>query len=199
MREEANIKALVELKPDYMGFIFYAPSPRFVGTDWNPAIASSLPKEIKKVGVFVNAPLEDLKYAVEKYSLDVVQLHGKETPDYCLKVKSEKLQVIKAFSVDEDFDFSVTDAYQDVCDYVLFDTKTPVHGGSGVKFNWKLLEKYTNHLPIFLSGGISINDIVEIKSLIGVNIHALDINSRFELKPALKDINLIREFQQLIN
>lgn len=193
MRDEANLKALLPLKPDYVGFIFYAKSPRYVGIRF-PREIPALVTEAKKVGVFVNDDFDDARDFIIRCKLDAVQLHGKETPGECWLHKSLGLTVIKAFSVDESFDFNVLEPYKDAVDYYLFDTKTAQHGGSGQKFNWDILQGYNNSKPIFLSGGIDVDDVAAIKSLKGLDIHAVDINSRFETAPAMKDIEKLSSF-----
>ena len=200
MRNSENLQGLLALKPDFVGFIFYNKSKRFV--DCFPQIA--IPKEIKKVGVFVNENVEEVLKIVEKYQLDIVQLHGEETPEYCkeLKIsrfkrsrKAEPLKIFKAFSIDDDFDFSKTNAYQKVCDYLLFDTKGKEYGGNGIKFNWEVLQKYKGKTPFLLSGGISKEDVFLIKNFKHNAFEGIDINSGFEITPGLKNINDIKEFK----
>ncbi|HXA00800.1 MAG TPA: phosphoribosylanthranilate isomerase [Cytophagaceae bacterium] len=192
MKYADNIKAVAALKPDYMGFIFYEESKRFVGY-LDEEVIGNLPSSIKKVGVFVNEVIEDILELHDKYNFDFVQLHGDESPEFCLEMKNF-IPVIKAFSIEENIDFNMLKRYKKSCDYFLFDTQTASYGGSGKKFNWDLLKKYDNEIPIFLSGGISLEDAAQIKKLKEINIHAIDINSRFEKRPGLKDIILIKEF-----
>ena len=198
MRDNENIESLIALKPDFMGFIFYEKSKRFVA-DF-PTV--EIPLSTKKVGVFVNESLDTVLGIVEKHNLDCVQLHGNETPEYIdelrhseLVSESHPIEVFKAFSVDDSFDFSKTDAYQKVCDYMLFDTKGKDYGGNGVKFNWDVLQKYKGEIPFILSGGITKNDVEEIKNINHSAFVGLDINSGFEIEPALKNINEIKEFK----
>ena len=199
MRNPENLQSLFALKPDYVGFIFYEKSKRFV-TDF-PQI--SFPKEIKKVGVFVNESIEEVLDKVEKYHLEAVQLHGNETPEYCEILRHSKLvseahqiEIFKAFSVDETFDFLKTEPYQNVCNYLLFDTKGKEYGGNGVKFNWQVLDNYNGKTPFLLSGGITKVDAAEIKKLKHKAFAGVDINSGFEIEPALKNIDNIKEFKQ---
>ncbi len=194
MRDAANIQAISNLKPDYLGFIFYPKSPRYVGLDFALENIVHLPQHIKRTGVFVNATEQEIAEAVKKNGLNAVQLHGKESVELCIKVKQKGVEVIKAFQIDEDFDFDTLKPYSDVCDFYLFDTKTKAYGGSGHKFDWEILEKYDNHKPIFLSGGITVDDVEDILNLQHKNIYAVDINSKFEKLPALKDVELVREF-----
>lgn len=198
MRNRVNVDAIASLKPDYMGFIFYAKSPRFIGKEYSAENIHHLSKEMKKTGVFVNASEQEISKAVTRYELDAVQLHGSESVELCLMVKQMGVEVIKAFQIDEDFDFFDLKPYSDVCDYYLFDTKTKNFGGSGHKFNWSVLNQYDNNKPIFLSGGITNNDIDDIMKWQHLNIYAVDINSRFEIEPALKNVDLVAEFIQKI-
>ncbi len=197
MRDPENIISVAELAPDYMGFIFYEKSPRFVCDNcFVQDLRNS--KNIRKTGVFVNAGKDFIQQRISSFDLQAVQLHGNESPTYCAEIKKEGLEVIKAFQVDEEFDFDVLRAYEGVCDYYLLDTRTKKYGGSGEKFNWDLLAKYDNHKPLFLSGGITVDDVQDILNLKCLNIYAVDINSRFEIEPALKDVTLIADFIQKI-
>jgi len=212
MRDVENISSLLALKPDFVGFIFYNKSKRFVA-DF-PQI--KFPLSIKKVGVFVNETIEEIVEIVNKYQLDVVQLHGNETSVFCQKLiemvtersRSESItnsgistplnhqvEIIKAFSVDEHFNFGLTSEYEDCCSYFLFDTKGKNYGGNGVKFNWEILQKYKGNVPFLLSGGISKIDIVEIQNIQHSKFAGVDINSGFEIEPAMKDIKEIKEFK----
>ena len=194
MRDKQNIAELCRLPISYIGFIFYAKSPRFVGEDFDTLITQSIPPHIKKVGVFVNATTEYIESKVEKYSLDCVQLHGNESPEFCKTFFNNGITTIKAFGVDTSFDFSTVTNYQTACNYVLFDTKAPSHGGTGQKFDWNILKNYNGSLPFFLSGGIYLDDTESIQSMVDVPIHCVDINSKFEKNPAMKDIETIKQF-----
>lgn len=198
MRDRDNIDAIASLGPDYMGFIFYSKSPRYIGNNYSAENIHHISCSIKKTGVFVNASEQEISKAVTRFELDAVQLHGSESVELCLMVKQMGVEVIKAFQVDEEFDFFDLKAYTEVCDYYLFDTKTKYFGGSGHKFDWNILNKYDNNKPIFLSGGITINDIEDIMNLQHLNIYAVDINSRFEKEPALKDVEMVSDFIQKI-
>lgn len=193
MRDADNIRQLLALNPDYVGFIFYPPSLRYVGGDF-PVEVSALVTGAKKVGVFVDADFDDMREIIFHHKLDAVQLHGKETPGECWLHRSLGLTVIKAFAIDEQFDFSVLEPYVDAVDYFLFDTKTPQHGGSGVKFNWDILKNYNNAKPVFLSGGIGEDDVAAIRALTHLDIHAVDVNSRFEVSPGVKDVDKLKRF-----
>jgi len=200
MRLAANIAAVAELQPDYLGFIFYAKSPRLI-SEVSAELIKYIPSEIKTVGVFVNEELEKVKDKVNLLKLKAVQLHGSESPEYCEALKSTfpTLEVIKAFGIDEDFDFSTLQPYLKAADYFLFDTKTKVHGGSGKTFNWSVLDQYTYTKPYFLSGGIDLEHSTAIKKINDERLYALDINSRFETEPGLKDAAKIKEFIQEVN
>ncbi|TWP31433.1 phosphoribosylanthranilate isomerase [Apibacter muscae] len=195
MKHPENIQQLIQLPIDFMGLIFYSKSPRYV-VELNPKHLSNLPSNIKKVGVFVNAELQEVENRVKEYFLDYVQLHGKETVEYIkeLRIKIPNLRIIKAFSIAEIEDIEKTEEYEEVCDYLLFDTKTPQHGGSGKKFDWTILNNYKGETPFFLSGGISLEDTEEIQKIQHKKLYALDLNSKFELKPGLKDIKQLDKF-----
>lgn len=195
MKYPQNINQLIELLPDYIGFIFYPKSKRYMADFTNPEVLKAIPDNIKKVGVFVNESVEGIRTAIEKFCLDVVQLHGNENPESCKKLKEFGFKIIKAFQVHEDFDFAQLDEYKDFCDYFLFDTQTPLYGGSGHKFDWQLLKKNDNEKPFFLSGGIGLEDVESIRNIKNLNIHAIDVNSKFEIEPALKNINQLKEFK----
>ena len=210
MRNAENISSLLALKPDFVGFIFYDKSKRFV-KDF-PQI--KFPSTIKKIGVFVNETIEEILIKVHTCELDGIQLHGHESVEYCknisralksnvgsLRAQSEfcHIEIIKAFSVSDDFDFSTTDEYQEDCDYLLFDTKGKDYGGNGLKFNWEILKQYKGNTPYFLSGGIGLEDENELLSFLrrpeSNRCHVIDVNSRFEDSPGLKNIEKLKEFK----
>lgn len=197
MRNEQNILELIALKPDFVGFIFYKNSKRFV-TNF-PKL--KFPKEIKKVGVFVNEEIDEIINTVKLYQLDFVQLHGNETVEYCENLRYSDcfskcdLGIIKAFSVDETFDFTLTKSYENSCNYFLFDTKGSNYGGNGIKFNWKLLQNYKGEKPFLVSGGITKNDVNAIDKIKNETFLGIDINSGFEIEPGFKNITDIKEFK----
>lgn len=199
-----NIQEVAALQPDYMGFIFYKATKRYAG-NLDAEVVKALPLTIKRVGVFVNDTIETVQEIVKHYGFDVVQLHGAEDPQYCLalattlKAENPDFKVMKAFGVDEEFDFSVLDSYQEAVDYFLFDTKTPIHGGSGEKFNWNLLDKYKLDHPYFLSGGIELESADTILSNNDPRLFAIDVNSRFELEPGLKNLDKLKEFKNKLS
>lgn len=186
MKIPANIAEVVALQPDYIGFIFYPGSKRFID-DLDPLVIKNIPATIKTTGVFVNEELETVKNAIVKYNLKAVQLHGHESAAYCGALK-EYAEVIKAFGIDASFDFLTLSPYAEQVDYFLFDTQTPDHGGSGKTFSWQLLGNYKNKTPYFLSGGIGIEQLAELENIKDERLYAIDVNSRFELSPGLKDI-----------
>jgi phosphoribosylanthranilate isomerase len=204
MRQSANIQAVADLKPDYLGFIFYPKSPRFVGEGFEMPELSS---EIQKVGVFVNQDIAYILSQVAHYQLDIIQLHGNESPDFCHSLRqmlvnsAPEIKIIKAFGVDENFDFALLNDYVRDCDYFLFDTKTPQFGGAGISFDWQILQKYILKIPIFMSGGISLANVADLLKFIQtaqLPMMALDVNSRFEIEPALKDVEKLKSLIDLM-
>jgi len=194
MRDERNIRDVAALSPDFMGFIFYPASPRYVGDTF--FIPNDFPSSIKRTGVFVNESVESVLDKVKKYPLDFVQLHGSETPEQCRLVKEQGVQVIKVFSVNDEFDFVITKLYEKTVDYFLFDTKGKFYGGNAQPFNWQILKKYNQKLPFFLSGGLSPDTMEGILALQEMNLFALDVNSGAEVSPGVKDIRLIEAVKQ---
>lgn len=186
MREADNIREVAVLNPDYMGFIFYEPSPRFVGHDF--IVPLELPTSIKKVGVFVKHPIDFVTVAMKMNQLHYAQLHGDESVGYCEALKKQGVSVIKVFRVDDDFDFNITQPFESVADYFLFDTKGKLYGGNAKPFDWNLLSQYNQKVPFFLSGGIQMENIQALKNLSGLNLHAMDINSGVEERPGFKSI-----------
>jgi phosphoribosylanthranilate isomerase len=181
---------------DYAGLIFYAPSPRSVLKKLVAEEVKNLNVSLQKVGVFVNETAEQILKQVELFGLDVVQLHGDETPVFCNQI-SDYVKVIKAFRINEkhaDIDWLVKE-YDEVCDYYLFDKASSVlYGGTGEKFKWEVLKTATIGKPFFLSGGISINEVDALKKFEHPFFYGIDINSRFEKEPGIKDLNLVKEF-----
>jgi len=201
MKHSANITDVAALAPAYMGFIFYPKSERFVER-MDAAVLESIPEGIKRTGVFVNESLEQMAVIVAKYHLHAVQLHGTEPADKVAGLKQvlpADVAVIKAFGIGPGFDFSKLDAYQPYVDYFLFDTQTPAHGGSGRRFDWTLLEGYLLDKPYFLSGGIGPESSDELLSITDERLYAIDVNSRFELEPGLKDVDKLRDFKNKLS
>ncbi|MFC4222175.1 phosphoribosylanthranilate isomerase [Flagellimonas marina] len=219
-----NPTDVAQLQPDYLGFIFWEPSSRYF-----KGVMPQLPKSIKKVGVFVDATVEEVLEKVAQYHLDTVQLHGKESPEYCLELKENflsfraqsrkkkvvpldgvsttldltNLEIIKVFSIKDDFDFSVLKDYENVCDFFLFDTKGKLPGGNGYTFDWSILENYASTKPFFLSGGIGLESLEKLKEFIkspaSKYCYAIDVNSRFETEPGLKNIKQLKVFQESLS
>ena len=197
MRDPRNIAEVAALAPDYMGFIFYDRSPRYVGM-LSPGILRSLPDSVQKVGVFVNPSVEHAESTIERYGLDLVQLHGDETVEVCRAIR-KKCPVTKAFRLRQNADLSVVGTYADACDYFLFDTPTENFGGSGSRFDWTLLERFESPLPFFLSGGIGPDDVAQVRAFCHPALKVVDVNSRFEIEPGLKNVTSLAKFIHDLN
>ncbi|GAA4789163.1 phosphoribosylanthranilate isomerase [Olivibacter ginsenosidimutans] len=194
MTDQANINDVLSVGPDYLGFIFYASSKRYV-----KGLSADFVRQltvVQKVGVFVDASLDDIKQAIIHYGLDFVQLHGQEQPDFVQQVKALNVRIIKAFGMAADFDWQCLRAYQEMADYFLFDTKTSSHGGSGEVFDWTLLQQYPLQVPYFLSGGLSLTNLVAVNTFDDPRLYALDVNSKFESSPGFKDIQLLKQIKK---
>lgn len=198
-----NTAEVATLQPDYLGFILYEKSPRFFEGE-----IPSLPLGIKKVGVFVDATIAEILETFEKYNLDVIQLHGNETKEFVLTLNMylrlkfwDGYEVWKVFSVDDSFDFSKTRDFVKKVDAFLFDTKGENYGGNGKTFNWKILENYKYETPFILSGGIGLKEIEPLKILLQTDlpIHAIDVNSKFETAPGMKDVTALATFFEVLN
>lgn len=192
MKYPNNMLEVGALLPDYMGFIFWERSARYFD-----GLIPDLPKSIKKTGVFVDETIENVIEKVQTHDLQAVQLHGKESVEFCLNLKAKlaaNIEIIKVFSVADDFDFSVLEPFEEVCDYFLFDTKGKLPGGNGTTFDWKVLEKYPSTKPFFLSGGIGLDEMDAVNEIIKTNlpVYAIDVNSKFEIEPGLKNTNDVR-------
>ncbi|WP_179005537.1 phosphoribosylanthranilate isomerase [Winogradskyella forsetii] len=192
MKYKDNIEAVAKLQPDFLGFIFYKKSSRQFTTT-----IPKLPNRIKKVGVFVDEKLEIVLETIKKFNLKVVQLHGHESPEYCATIKH--VEVIKVFSIKDQFNFNVLQPYEEVCEFFLFDTKGKLPGGNGFSFNWDVLKNYPSTKPYFLSGGIGIEDIEKIKEFkknsASKYCYAIDVNSKFEIEAGLKNIDELEKFR----
>lgn len=188
-----NVTEVMQVDPDFAGFIFYPKSPRYVGDDF------VMPEGIKnKVGVFVNERIEKVLEIQKKYRLDYIQLHGNEDAPYCAELKALGMKVIKVFAGNHLPKQAALDEYVPYTDFFLFDTKGDKPGGNGVAFDWSNLSGLTLRTPFFLSGGIG-TDNVNLLSQLPVTPYALDVNSRFERSPALKDVTLLKQFKALIS
>lgn len=198
MKYPKNIEEISSLNPDYMGFIFWKKSKRNMDIESIPEI----PETINKVGVFVDASINEISTKIKQYQLQTIQLHGNETVNFCKNVKKLGVDVIKAFSVNSEFNFNTIKEYVPFVDYFLFDTKGKLPGGNGITFDWKILEQYPFYKPFFLSGGIGKTEIDAIKKFlktdVAKNCIAIDVNSRFETKPGLKSEIKLKKFKKLL-
>ena len=192
MRDSENIRAIEQTKADLMGFIFHPKSPRFVAS-----LPEYMPKKQKRVGVFVNASLEQILAKAQKFSLEYIQLHGDEPPAFCSELKNRGLKVIRAQRIANADDIIRAEIYN-MADLMIFDTKTELYGGSGKKFNWQLLENYKGCVPFLLSGGIHSDTFEEIKAFFHPQFAGIDLNSGFEISPALKDVGKLNNFIEKI-
>lgn len=192
MRDSENIRAIEQTKADLMGFIFHPKSPRFVAS-----LPEYMPKKQKRVGVFVNASLEQILAKAQKFSLEYIQLHGDEPPAFCSELKNRGLKVIRVQRIANADDIIRAESYN-MADLMIFDTKTELYGGSGKKFNWQLLENYKGCVPFLLSGGIRSDTFEEIKAFFHPQFAGIDLNSGFEISPALKDVGKLNNFIEKI-
>ena len=204
MKDPENVKKIAALAPDYMGLIFYEKSPRFVEQQ-----ILLEDENIKKTGVFVDASEAYILEKVKDFDLSAVQLHGKESPGFCRGLKNVlleaglEIELIKVFSVGENFNFEQLKAYESIVNFFLFDTKGKDRGGNGISFDWEIMKNYNSATPFFLSGGIGPEDLPQIKDLYSffrkngkANLfYALDVNSRFEVSPGLKNEEQLRTFR----
>ncbi len=218
-----NITEVAGLRPDYLGFIFWDPSKRCFN-----GVMPEIPATIKKVGVFVDATIAEVLEKVTTFDLWGVQLHGNESPEYCEELKDSFLSfraesrkkkttfstqvstpldrtdlvIIKVFSIKDDFNFDQLQPFEAICDFYLFDTKGKLPGGNGYSFNWNVLKNYPSTKPYFLSGGIGLSEIESIKEFMkqpeAKYCHALDVNSKFELEPGLKNVEELKKFRKEI-
>ena len=199
MREAENIREVEALGIDWMGLIFWPKSSRYVSE-----MPDYLPQDVKRVGVFVNEDLDTVKKKADDYALNLIQLHGSESPDYVRALKTPSSinpltsSIIKAFNIATADDFEQTKDYEGLVDYFLFDTKGPSVGGNGVQFDWDVLKDYHGKTPFLLSGGIGPDDAERIQAFHHPQCIGIDLNSRFELSPGLKDINKLKTFIQAL-
>jgi phosphoribosylanthranilate isomerase len=193
MRDADNLKDIAALGPDYIGFIFYDQSPRFVGDTLDETLVKSLPRSIRKVGVFVNASPDYILRMVKKYDFQYVQLHGTETPEFCRSLRNRGINIIKAFRIDDSFNFSMLNNFKAQCDFFLFDAKGDQPGGNGVTFDWNILSRYDNEKPFFISGGIGLSNVDQVNLLKGFKLYGVDVNSQVETSPGVKDVAKVKE------
>ncbi|WP_299438020.1 phosphoribosylanthranilate isomerase [uncultured Aquimarina sp.] len=212
MKYQENIEAVAALQPDYLGFIFYEKSPRNFDQD-----IPELPETIKKTGVFVGASIDFISKKVKKHDFKAVQLHGNESAEFCKELTNtinrpdrfskpvrsgrNQIEIFKVFSIKDEFDFSTLKPYEGIVDYFLFDTKGKEKGGNGFTFDWSVLNNYNTTTPFILSGGIGLQEIEKIQTILETDlpIYAIDINSKFEIEPGLKNINDLKEFKKMLN
>lgn len=195
MKDLKNIQDLAALPIQYVGHIFYSKSPRYADAlaHWES------PSSIKKTGVFVNATFEEISTYIKRFDLRAVQLHGNESPTLCAQIQQENVEVIKAFGIHEKFDWSILKTYQPAVDYFLFDTRSDQFGGTGKTFGWENLRHYSLKTPYFLSGGLSLENLEEALAFQDERLVGLDLNSRFEISPGIKDIAKIKLALKVIN
>ena len=195
MREAENIRQIERLAPDWMGFICWDGSPRFVSKT-----PDYLPVSCSRTGVFVNPSVQQVKEDMTRLGLDIIQLHGKETPQFCQAIKSLRrpdgspLRLVKAFGITADRPFPDTSEYEEACDYFLFDTRCTTIGGSGMVFDWDMMRQYHGKRPFLLSGGIGEEHIEALKSFSHPMFAGVDLNSRFEDSPAIKNVERLKNF-----
>ncbi|MFX0557287.1 phosphoribosylanthranilate isomerase [Maribacter sp. CXY002] len=207
----SNILEVAAIKPNYLGFIFWEPSSRFFHGK-----IPDIPDGIKRIGVFVDESIPKIVEAILHYDLNGVQLHGNESATYCKALKEVIIEhkisehqfdkvhfdIIKVFSIKDNFDFDKLALFEDVCDYFLFDTKGKLPGGNGYAFDWSVLKNYPSTKPYFLSGGIGLENTDELKHFLTLPeskyCYAIDVNSKFEIEPGLKDIEKIKNFKKIL-
>lgn len=197
MREADNIREVETLGIDMMGFIFWPKSSRYVSQR-----PDYLPKRVKRVGVFVDEDPEQVKQLADDYGLNYIQLHGHETPEVISYLRTPALphpRIIKAFNISTAEDLIQTQPYEGLVDYFLFDAKGKSVGGNGEKFNWDVLDAYQGNTPFLLSGGIGPDDAERVNAFYHPKCISIDLNSRFELAPGLKDIAKLKEFISNLN
>ncbi|MFI5163354.1 MAG: phosphoribosylanthranilate isomerase [Sphingobacteriales bacterium] len=193
MKYQSNITEVAMLQPGYMGFICYPQSPRFMAN----AGFIDVPENIVKTGVFVNESAERIWELIDAYNFDAIQLHGNEVAEFCESFMDD-LTVIKAFGIDKGFDFEQLRPFEVSVDYFLFDTKTDKHGGSGLMFDWSLLDNYKMDIPFFLSGGLSLDNLEDVKAIKHPQFYGVDLNSKFEIEPGMKDINKLKKAFEIL-
>ncbi len=189
-----NIRQTEALGVDLIGLNFYPKSPRCLCQ-----LPDYLPLKARRVGIFVNQPKEEVTMYADRFGLDYLQLHGTESPGYCRTLQAAGFRLIKAFAIAQAKDLVITQAYEGLCDYFLFDTKTPSYGGSGKQFDWTLLKHYQGQTPFLLGGGINAYSAKAIRAFRHPRLAGVDLNSRFELSPGVKDVERLRRFLKELN
>jgi len=191
MRDAENIREVEALGIDMMGFIFWPKSKRYICE-----FPEFMPIYAKRVGVFVDEDIEKVRHIADDYTLDIIQLHGSESPEYARELR--EWEVIKAFNIATKEDLTATIAYEGIVDYFLFDTKGQSVGGNGEKFDWSVLDAYDGETPFLLSGGISPDDAEQVKDYYHPKCIGIDLNSRFEIAPGLKDVEKLKKFLEKV-
>lgn len=194
MKYTDNIKDIAALPIDMIGFIFYSKSPRCIYE-----IPQYMPKHIRKVGVFVNEDKDTIAMYADRFGLDYIQLHGTESPEFCRSLHLRGYNIIKAFSIEDKNDLQNTHLYAPYCKMFLFDTKSHLRGGSGKQFDWDVLQHYQGDIPFLLSGGIDSFSASQLDDFYHPAMMGIDINSRFEIEPGLKDARKIRLFIEALS
>ncbi|HJA84229.1 MAG TPA: phosphoribosylanthranilate isomerase [Candidatus Bacteroides intestinavium] len=194
MTQGDNIREIEALGVDLIGFNFYPKSPRCLSQ-----MPDYLPQQARRVGVFVNQPKEEVTMYADRFGLDYLQLHGTESPGYCRTLQAAGFHLIKVFSIARAKDLERIHEYEGLCEYFLFDTKTPRYGGSGEQFDWSLLRHYHGRTPFLLGGGINAYSAKAIHALRHPQLAGVDLNSRFELSPGIKDAERVRNFIKELN
>ena len=191
MRQPHNVAQVVAAGADMVGFIFYPPSPRYVGDE---AELPDTPDGVERVGVFVDATEAAMVAQAARHSLTTLQLHGDETPELCRSLRRRGYRVIKCLRIASADDLAQAEAYHGAVDMLLFDTPCRGYGGSGIAFDWSLLDSYRGETPFLLSGGITAARADELRRLAHPRLMGVDINSGFEVSPAHKDASLVQQF-----
>ncbi len=186
MKDPENINELIQLQPDFIGFIFYPKSPRYAST-LNKELINTIPHTISKVGVFVNEDFEQILLKRDKYELDYIQLHGDEDLTLVKKLKERGMKVIKVFRISDELPYEIA-TYDGIADLFLFDKADARYGGTGQQFDWSVLKTYQLKTPYLLSGGVGLEDVNAIKRMDLPMIYGIDVNSRFEIEPGVKDV-----------
>jgi phosphoribosylanthranilate isomerase len=191
MRDGDNIREVEQLSIDWMGFLFYPKSSRYVSE-----VPAYLPTKCKRIGVFVDASTDEIIKKIHDVSLDAIQLHGNESPEQISHLLSltSHLSIIKAFNIATAEDLKSTASYTGLADYFLFDTKGQSVGGNGEKFDWSVLSNYEGDTPFLLSGGIGPDDAARVSSFRHPKCVGIDLNSKFESSPAFKDVTTLSRF-----
>lgn len=199
MRDPDNIREVLDLAPDFMGFIFFQGSPRYAGPQAEEIGRIRFPAEVAKVGVFVNETPGKILKLRDTLSLRYAQLHGTESVSICRELKQQHMDVIKVVSVGNVVDFERMRPYEEFIDYFLFDTKGKNFGGNSISFNWDLIREYPFEKPFFLGGGVGLDSLPDVEKIEIPLLYALDVNSRLESSPGVKDIEKVRTFKNKLN